>query len=418
MLDRDANGRARLGGVLLESIAGRGDVSTPFYAYDVDAMVDEARELSRGFGAREHLVCYAVKANTAGRILRRLAAEGVGADVVSRGELEVCLGAGVPPSRVVWSGVAKTDAELDRAISAGILSVHAESVEELRRLDARARSVGRRVDVSLRVNPGVEADTHANIATGHDEAKFGVPLADVPLAVAAIDDAPSLSLVGLSSHVGSQMVRVDEYVRAAEVIAGLARELSQRGRSLSLLDLGGGMGVDYGEGCPVRPRAFIEAATRAIAHTVDVSRLLCEPGRALVAAHGVLVTRVVQEKRWSGRDTAGWVFVDAGMNDLARPAMYGARHRIEPVVSTGARESRVRVGGPVCESSDDFGTYELPDPAPELLMIRDAGAYGFTMASQYNGRALPAEVFVEGGVVTSLGCSASVDDWVRGRLAI
>ncbi|MCC6648643.1 MAG: diaminopimelate decarboxylase [Polyangiaceae bacterium] len=417
MLLRDAEGRARLGGVLLEAIARRGDVPTPFYAYDLDAMVDEAVDLARGFAGRDHLVCYAVKANSAGRLVRRLARAGVGADVVSAGELEVCLGAGVPPERIVWSGVAKTETELDRALAAGILSVHAESVEELARLDARARAVGKRAAVSLRINPGVEADTHANIATGHDEAKFGVPLADVPHALAEVERSSSLSLVGLSAHVGSQMVRVDEYVRAAEVTAGLARELGSRGRALSLLDLGGGMGVDYGEGCPVRPRAFVEAAARAVAAIVDVPRLLCEPGRAIVAAHGVLVTRVVQTKRWSGRDTAGWVFLDAGMNDLARPAMYGARHRVEPLAPSASPLACARVGGPVCESSDDFGTYELPWPPPDLMMIRDAGAYGFTMASQYNGRALPAEVFVEGGEVTGVSRGPDAAEWARARLA-
>ncbi len=417
MLERDAEGRARLGGVLLESLARRPDVSTPFYVYDVDAMVGEARALAAGFDGRAHLICYAVKANTSGRIVRRLALAGCGADVVSQGELEVCLGAGVEPGKIVWSGVAKTDAELDRAIGAELLSVHAESVEEISRLDARARAAGKRASVSLRVNPSVEADTHASIATGHDEAKFGIPLAEVGPALDALASAPSLSLVGLSSHVGSQMTRVDEYVRAALVVAGLARDLASRGHRLSLLDLGGGMGIDYGEGCGARPADFVAAAIRAIEGVIEVERLLCEPGRSIVGAHGALVTRVVQSKRWSGRDTAGWVFVDAGMNDLVRPAMYGARHRIEPLTSGDAPLARVRVGGPVCESSDDFGTYELPTPLPELLVIRDAGAYGFTMASQYNGRALPAEVFIEGGVVTSIVPGVSAADWARARLA-
>lgn len=177
------------------------------------------------------------------------------------------------------------------------------------------------------------------------------------------------------------------------------------------------MGVDYGEGSVVRPRAFIEAAMRALDGACPVDTFLCEPGRALVASHGVLVARVVQEKRWSGRATTGWIFLDAGMNDLARPAMYGAHHRIEPLTVTPTVTRSVRVGGPVCESSDDFGTYDLPDPAPGLVVIRDAGAYGFTMASQYNGRALPREVHIERGVVTAVSAGTSVDAWVRSRLA-
>ena len=416
-LSRDDRGDALLGGVSLASVLERADVTTPFYAYDVDGIVLSARQLSAAFAPHDALVCYAVKANTAGRIVRRLAAEGVGADVVSGGELAVALGAGVPASRVVWSGVAKTDDELDRALSASLLSVHVESIEELARLSARARASGRTARVSLRLNPGVEADTHAHIATGHDEAKFGIPMADLGAALDAAR-APGLSLVGVSSHVGSQMTTTDAYVDAARGLAAAARTAIAGGAPLELIDLGGGMGIDYGDGCAAAPADFARAGAKVVRDAgLTHLRILCEPGRALVGAHGVLVARVIQTKRWRRPDTVGWTFLDAGMNDLVRPAMYGARHRIEPLGAASSKLARWRVAGPVCESSDDFGTFDLPDPPPPAVVIRDAGAYGFAMASQYNGRALSTEVFIEDGAVSSVAPGTSVDAWIAARLA-
>ncbi len=405
-----------LGGVSLASLAA--EHGAPLYVYDVDGMVEELRALRGGYGDRPHLVCFAVKANTAGKILSRFAQEGAGADTVSGGEIEVALGAGIPADRIVFSGVAKADWELDLAISAGILSIHAESVEELGRVDARARAAGKLARVSLRVNPSVEADTHAHIATGHDEAKFGVPLSQIPAARARLASLTSTRLVGLSSHVGSQLTDVAAYREAARRLADLARVVTSEGASLELLDTGGGMGIDYGDGCAARPADFVGAAALELERAgLSSLRLLCEPGRALVGAHGVLVADVLQTKRHERQGTAGWLLVSAGMNDLARTALYQARHRIVPVASPpGARLASWRVAGPVCESTCDFGTYDLPDPPPLHVAILDAGAYGFTMASQYNGRALPKEAFVEGGRVTEISCFGDRAGWVEGRL--
>lgn len=417
-LTRDASGAACMGGVSLPSLLASG-LPTPAYVYDVDGVVDEARALGAGFGGREHLICFAIKANSSGRLLRRLAAAGVGADVVSLGEMRVAMGAGVPAGRIVWSGVAKRDDEIDAALAAGLLSIHAESVEELLRIEARARAAGAVARVSLRVNPSVEADTHAHIATGHDEAKFGVPLDAVNQAADLALASPHLRLVGLSAHIGSQMTSTGAYVSGVDTLAGLAAALLARGAPFDLLDLGGGFGIDYGAGCPVRPADFLrEACARLENHRLPPLRLLCEPGRSLVAAHGALVSRVIQSKRWSRPDSAGWVFLDAGMNDLMRPALYGARHRIEPLsMEPGAPQRPWKVGGPVCESSDDFGLFELPSEPPGAVVIRDAGAYGYTMANRYNGRAMPAEVFIEGGQVTATSRVDDVDGWVAGRLA-
>ncbi len=414
---RDSAGVAHLGGVSLVQLLADG-LATPAYVYDVDAIVAEASALARGFDGHEHLVCYAVKANTAGRILRRMAAAGVGADVVSEGELRVAVGAGIPAARIVWSGVAKQDREIDTALGLGVCSIHAESVEELARIEARARAAGVVAPVSLRVNPSVTADTHAHIATGHDEAKFGIALGAVPAALARIADSAHLRLVGLSTHVGSQMLEPTAYVAGVAVLADLVRDLLGRGQKLDLLDLGGGFGVDYGQGTPVAPAEFIRAACALLdARGLPAMRLLCEPGRALVASHGVLLARVIQVKAQPVAAHAGWFLIDAAMNDLLRPALYAARHRIEPVRQVaGAATTTWKVGGPVCESSDDFGLHDLP-ASTDAVVIREAGAYGYTMASRYNGRAMPTEVFLEGGRVSAVSRVDDVASWIAGRLA-
>lgn len=421
---RDPSGAAWLGDAPLTRLIADG-LPTPAYVYDLDGIVGEARDLASGFAGQDHLVCFAVKANSAGPIVRALAAEGCGADVVSGAELQLSLACGVPPERIVYSGVAKRDEELELALRAagkGILSTQMESVEEIPRIDRIARRVGVRAPVSLRINPGVEADTHAHIATGHDEAKFGIPKSDLEGAFDALREAKNVDLVGLSSHVGSQLTSTDAYLTSARVLLELATVAETAvERRLAYIDFGGGFGIDYGTGCPVRPRDFaakaVEAArTKGRADT----RILCEPGRALVAAHGVLVARVVMRKiaRPSGVRRE-WLMIDAGMNDLIRPALYQALHRIEPVECPppeGAYGADVRVVGPVCESSDDFGTHAMPPAGFEHVVVRDAGAYGFTMASQYNGRPLPTEVFLSKGDVVARIESPGVPAWIASRL--
>ncbi len=422
---RRPDGVLALGGVALADVARDAAIGTPAYVYDLDAIASEARDLVASFDGAPHMVAYAVKANAAGPILRRLFAEGCGADVVSGAELTLALRAGLAPDRVVFNGVAKTDDEIDLAIGAGesgIGALQAESAEEVARIGARARARARVCRVSLRINPGLDAetvDTHRHITTGHDDAKFGIPLACVAGVLATISASPELRLVGLTSHIGSQLTSVDGYLASARVLFTLAREVRSR-FALSYLDTGGGFGIDYGEGCPVRPSDFIRATRRLQAELglADLA-LYCEPGRALVAAHGVLLARVIQRKVAGPRR---WTMIDAGMNDLMRPALYQAFHRIVPLVaSAGATAGRYRVVGPVCESSDDFGVHELPDDTAEAVLrevaILDAGAYGYAMASQYNGRPLPSEVFVAGGCVVGATSRRSTDEWVAARLA-
>jgi diaminopimelate decarboxylase len=417
---RDPDGTLRLGGLDLAWLVK--EVGTPAYVYDLDGIAAEARALHDGFEGALHLVAYAIKANSAGAVVRVLAREGCGADVVSGAELSVALACGVAPQHVVYSGVAKQDGELDRAIAWGVGAVQIESVEEIARAARRAHALGRTLRVSIRVNPGVDlgSATHAHVATGHDAAKFGVKREDVPAAVRLIEDSPSLELVGMATHVGSQLASVDPYMEGARVLFELVRGLRDAGRlrALAFVDTGGGFGVEPDEPAPRRPRAadFVRA-TRALqrAHGLDGLPLYVEPGRALVAAHGILLARVVQPKVTT---TGRWLMIDAGMNDLIRPALYQARHPIVPLEGATGAAGWIpwRVAGPVCESSDDFGEHALPGEAPSAVAILHAGAYGYTMASRYNGRQLPVEVFVSGGRVVGRTQRASVESWVEERV--
>ena len=427
---RRPDGVLTLGGIPLADLAADPIIGTPSYVYDLDAIAAEARDLRAGFRdegeatAAPHLVAYAVKANSAGPIVKALAAEGCGADVVSGAELVLALRCGIAADSIVFSGVAKSDAELDLAIGAGhdgIAAIQVESVEEIPRIAARAAAAGRVARVSLRINPAVDIgdlDTHSYIATGHDEAKFGIPLASIEAALSLLAEAPQLRLVGVGSHVGSQLTAVDGYLASARAVFTFAKEIRSR-FALTFVDGGGGFGIDYGEGCPVRPADFIRA-TRKLQKEMGLDDLAfyCEPGRSLVGAHGVLLSRVIQRKIAEPRR---WLMIDAGMNDLMRPALYQARHRILPVTLDPTAAVRAyRVVGPVCESSDDFGVHELPDAssASDLreVAILDAGAYGYSMASRYNGRALPAEVFLRGGAVASLTPRSDPAEWVEDRL--
>jgi diaminopimelate decarboxylase len=422
-VSRDSSGTLRLGGAELSEVAA--DTGTPAYVYDLDAMAAGARALRAAFDGRHHLVAFALKANTAGAVVRTFAAEGCGADVVSGAELQVALSCGVGPERIVYSGVAKTDAEIDLALGTGprgIAAVLIESVEEIARIEARARALGRRARVGIRVNPSLDlaGATHAHIATGHDRAKFGIPRDDATRAAVLVEASKELDLVGMTAHVGSHFKTVAPYVESARVLFGLVRSLREAGaaRSLEFVDTGGGFGVDYvgdaGDSLP-HPADFVRAArTAQQEHGLDDLALYVEPGRCLVAAHGVLLARVIQSKVTA---TGRWLMIDAGMNDLLRPALYQAHHRIVPLRAGDGQATTIpwRVVGPVCESSDDFGEHLLPRVPPTHVAILDAGAYGFTMASVYNGRQLPVEAFLRGGRVVGKTARGSIDAWVHDR---
>jgi len=411
---RNAEGQACLADAPLTELLAAARTPTPAYLYDVGAISNTMESLTAALGDERHVAAYSVKANGAGSIIRAVASAGAGADVVSGAELEVARACGVQADRIVMSGVGKTDEELDLAISSRILSVQVESVEEIDRVAARARALGTSVRIGLRINPSVLADTHAHIATGHDKAKFGIALDDVGRAWELADaGAPHVEAIGVSTHVGSMLMTPEPYLQSARAVCTVARARRAGGKRLDYVSFGGGYGIDQGERPASPPWEFVREALQLLAQEgLEDLRLVVEPGRSIVGPHGVLVARVVQTKISGGRR---WAMVDAGMNDLLRPALYQARHRIEPLDHPpGGREWRVV--GPVCETADDFGDHALGDSPPSAVVIRDAGAYGFAMASQYNGRPLPSEVFAAEGRVRSVSRSPGRTGWVHSRL--
>jgi diaminopimelate decarboxylase len=382
------------GGVSLESLARRFD--TPLYVYSADQIIERLSLFEQALAGREHLVCYAVKANSALAILKLLAQNGAGFDIVSGGELERVLAAAPDAvGRVVFSGVGKTAAEIDLALKAGILEFNVESEAELKLLAARARKHKIRARFALRVNPDVFADTHPYISTGLREHKFGI---DIRHALGIYKSAANdrwLEAHGVSVHIGSQIRSADPFGAAIERASKLVRQLRREGVNLQAVDAGGGLGIDY-HGDVFDAAAKVAEYAAALAHALSdfEGRLLIEPGRFLVAQAGALVARVLYVKR-NGKKT--FVITDAAMNDLIRPALYQAWHEIVPVRPRAGKARIVDVVGPVCESGDFFARDRKLAPVEpgDLVALLDAGAYGMAQSSNYNTRPRPAEVLVE-----------------------
>jgi diaminopimelate decarboxylase len=367
---------------------------TPLYVYSRAALTHRLQALRTAFGA-EAMICYAVKSNGNLSLLRLLHSLGAGFDIVSGGELLRLQAAGVPAAQVVFAGAGKQRWEIEAAVAAGIAMCNVESPHEIELLRRAAAALGRRVPVALRINPDIEAGSHRYISTGRAETKFGVGLAAAKELVRAIRAAPQLELVGYHVHLGSQLASVEPYARAFDKVAGFLAADPSHAEGVRCYDLGGGFGVAYGE-----PSARLDVAALAAALLPRLQRLrlraVLEPGRYLVADAGVLVTTVLGEKT-TGRKR--FVLVDAAMNDLLRPALYQARHPIAPVRAPERPPDPLPgdVVGPVCETSDFLGLgLRLPALQPgELLAVFAAGAYGASMASNYNSRCRPAEVLVD-----------------------
>jgi diaminopimelate decarboxylase len=383
------------GKVSLESLARK--FGTPLYVYSADQIVERLALFQQAFAGRDHLVCYAVKANSALAILKLLANKGAGFDIVSGGELERVIAA-VPDAlnRVVFSGVGKTPAEIDQALRAGILQFNVESEQELDLLATRARKLKTRARFALRVNPDVFAETHPYISTGLREHKFGI---DIRKAVQIYKRAATNSWLeahGVSVHIGSQIRSVDPFSAAMERVNKLVRQLRTVGIEIGAIDAGGGLGIDYHDGESDAAAKLNEYAA-ALGQALDgfAGRLLLEPGRFLVAQAGALMTRVLHVKR-NGAKT--FIITDAAMNDLIRPALYQAYHEIVPVRPRSGKERAVDVVGPVCESGDFFARDRMLKPLQpgDLVALLDAGAYGMAQSSNYNSRPRAAEVLVEG----------------------
>ena len=392
-------------------------VGTPAYVYSKAALLDSYRAYDHVFNDVPHIVCYSIKANSNLAVIATLAGAGAGADIVSGGELHRALRAGVPPTKIIFSGVGKTRDEMRDALKAEILLFNVESVNELRVLDEVAREVGTRAPVALRVNPDVDPQTHKYIATGLKSAKFGIPHTQ---ALAAYDEAARLAgidVVGVDMHIGSQLTKTSPLGDAVARVAALVKQLRERGIEISTVDVGGGLGIRYHDEAPPTHVAYATALLPVLKE-LGVTVLL-EPGRSIVGNAGALLTRVLYHK---DTDAKTFVVVDAAMNDLVRPAFYDSYHAIVPVdeARAGAPMETADVVGPICESGDFFAKHRALPRAEEgdLLAILSAGAYGFAMASNYNTRPRPVEVLVDGDRYTIVRRRESFEDLVAGETIV
>ncbi len=373
-------------------------VGTPFYCYSSATLERHYRVFAEAFADVDALVCYAMKANSNQAVIATLARLGAGADVVSGGELLRARTAGIPPEKIMFSGVGKTATELKLAVEQGILCVNVESEAELELLAAIAAGNGRSADISIRVNPDIDPKTHAKIATGKAENKFGIPISRAREVYARAATLRGVRVVGVDMHIGSQITELDPFSDAFALLADFVRVLRADGHTISHVDLGGGLGIPYREDNepPPDPAAYaavVKRATRGLN-----CKLIFEPGRLIVGNAGILVTRVLYVKRGEAKT---FVIVDAGMNDLVRPTLYEAYHDIHPIrePAIGAPRVVADVVGPVCESGDFLALdRSLVEPKPgDLLAVMTAGAYGAVQANTYNTRALVPEVLVRAG---------------------
>jgi diaminopimelate decarboxylase len=387
-------GRLTLDGVDLEALARR--FGTPLYVYSQQAMHSAVAAYQRALAGRQHLVCYAMKANSGLAVLQTFARAGCGFDIVSGGELDRVLAAGGQPDRIVFSGVGKTRAEMQQALHVGVRCFNVESESELRRLSELASAAGRVAPVSLRVNPDVDAGTHPYISTGLRDNKFGVAH-DRALAVYRLAASlPGLRVTGIDCHIGSQITQAAPYLDALDRVLDLVEAVEAAGIPIHHVDLGGGLGITYTDEQPPRADELVaQMLARMDARGHGHREVLLEPGRSLVGNAGVLLTEVQYLKP---SDTKQFCIVDAAMNDLMRPAMYQAWMAIEPVVERDTEPARWDVVGPVCESGDWLGRdRELAVAEGDLLAVLSAGAYGMAMASNYNTRPRAAEVMIVDG---------------------
>ncbi len=404
------DGELTCDGVPLSAIARQ--VGTPAYVYSAALIEENFRRFDTALAPVAHLVCYAAKANSNLTLLARLAALGAGADVVSGGELRACRESGFPDDRIVFSGVGKTDAEIRFAVDCDLLAINAESEREIEKIEAQAARQGKTARIALRVNPDIDARSHPYISTGRKHNKFGVAIDRAAAIFRRARDFSHVRMTGIQTHIGSQILDPEPLADAARDLARLAGDLALEGHELATLDVGGGIGLAGPGETPLTPEAY---AAAVLPHLAGLPlTILIEPGRAIVGPAGALVTGVLYVKESSGKH---FIVTDAGMNDLLRPALYGAIHSIESVTENRMPAERVTadVVGPICESSDFFlrdAHVDLPREG-DLLAIRDVGAYGFSMSSNYNFRGRPPEVWVENGSFRVVRRREQFDDLVR-----
>ena len=377
--------------VLLSDIAD--DVGTPFYCYSLQTLARHIRAFEDPLEHVDHQTCFAMKANSSLAVLTFMAHHGLGADVVSGGELYRAIKAGIPGNRIVYSGVGKTTEEIDMAIDAGIMMFNIESEQELEIINERAGALGKKAPISIRVNPDVDPMTHPYISTGMRDNKFGIDIEGSMAQYLRAKDMEHIEIVGIDCHIGSQLTDVSPFIDAAERLKVLIANLAELGIEFRYLDLGGGLGITYSDEKPPHPRDYFSAILDAVGPMG--LKLIFEPGRVIVGNAGVLVTNVLYRKETR---TKTFIVVDAGMNDLMRPALYNAYHDIKPLEKKDGDTEKADVVGPICESSDFLAkNRDLPILARgDKIAVMSAGAYGHTMASNYNSRPKPPEVLVDG----------------------
>ncbi|HXJ40449.1 MAG TPA: diaminopimelate decarboxylase [Bryobacteraceae bacterium] len=394
----------------LEAIAE--EAGTPCYVYSASAILEAWRAYDAAFGDLPHLVCYAVKANSNLSILKLLAEAGSGFDIVSGGELFRVLRAGGDPKKIVFSGVGKTESEIELALQSGIGAFNCESEGELAVIDRVAGRLGVTAEFSMRVNPDVDAVTHPYISTGLRDHKFGIDIADAPEVYGRAKAYVNLRAAGVSCHIGSQILDYSPILEAAGKVLSLVEKLQADGLAIRHIDLGGGLGITYRENEQAPGIATFIADLRERVGRAGLT-VTIEPGRSIVGNAGVLLTRVLYRKQSPSKE---FVVIDAAMNDLIRPSLYNAHHDIRPLRAT-AGSVIADVVGPVCETGDFLARdRELPDVQPgDLLAVESAGAYGFVQASNYNSRTRPAEVLVEGAIWRVVRSRETWEDLIRGE---
>ncbi|RLB40342.1 MAG: diaminopimelate decarboxylase [Deltaproteobacteria bacterium] len=388
------------------------EVGTPFYLYSYATLKMHFRAFDNPFRDTAHITCFSMKSNSNLAVIRLFALEGGGVDIVSGGELYRALKAGVDPEKIVFSGVGKRPEDLAYALETGILMFNTESSQEIDRLNQIAGEMRKKARIALRVNPDVDPETHPYISTGLRENKFGIDIREAPEQYARASHMANLEVMGVSCHIGSQLTQVDPFVEALKKLLGLVDKLRGMDIPIRYLDLGGGLGITYDQEAPPHPTEYADAIKREV-KGLDLT-LIFEPGRVITGNAGILVTKVLYTK---ATEEKNFLIVDAAMNDLIRPSLYSSYHAIQPVVKRNRGMIRADVVGPICESGDFLAKdREIDAYEPEELMaVMSAGAYGFTMSSNYNSRPRVAEVMVRGDEYYVIRERETYEDLIRGE---
>jgi len=404
------NGQLHCEGIPIQEIAEK--VGTPFYLYSYHTLVRHFTVFDDAFKGIPHLVCYSAKSNSNLTLLRLFVNLGGGVDIVSGGELYRAINAGADPQKIVFSGVGKREDEIEYALKVGILMFNVESSQELQTVNEVAGRIGKKAPIAIRVNPDIDPKTHPYISTGLKQNKFGIDILRAPMAYRFAGQLPNLKIVGIDCHIGSQLIEVEPVIQALKKLKGLVETLRKEGLDIQYLDLGGGLGITYEDEEPPHP---VEYASTILEEIRGFGcTLVLEPGRVIVGNAGVLISKVLYTKE---NEEKRFVIVDAGMNDLVRPSYYGSYHNILPVNEEKREEIVADVVGPVCESSDFLAKgRKLPNlRSGELIAVMSAGAYGFSMSTNYNSRPRVAEVLVKDDQMFVIRKREDYEDLVRGE---